>query len=141
MSQSKNALIQLNDLAMKHGFQVNTTFSIAISPPMAATTHHQPLFTCRLQVDEMVTREHTGRSKQEAKRTAAIELLELLQRHHNRQKPYFSVPIDPLLFWNGSAHKVSVTMGGETRVVSVSCDRISYHYRPPPQPLPNQTTG
>jgi hypothetical protein len=139
MSQSKNALIQLNDLAMKHGFQVNTTFSIAISP--IASTHHQPLFTCRLQVDEMVTREHTGRSKQEAKRTAAIELLELLQRHHNRQKPYFSVPIDPFLFWNGSAHKVSVTMGGETRVVSVSCDRISYHYRPPP-PLPatNQTT-
>lgn len=137
MSQSKNALIQLNDLAMKHGFQVNTTFSIAISP-MVASTHHQPLFTCRLQVDEMVTREHTGRSKQEAKRTAAIELLELLQLFHNRQKPYFSVPIDPLLYWNGSAHKVSVTMGGETRVVAVSCDRISYHYRPPP--LPTTTT-
>jgi len=66
----KNALILLNDLAVKRSLQVNTFYTV--------DSNNKDVFQCVIQVGMLRTRMHVGVNKKEAKRLAAEEMLSIL---------------------------------------------------------------
>lgn len=103
-------MIQLNDFAMKHAYQVNTIFSVI----------NKSHFQCTLQVGELFTRPHTGSSKKAAKMHAAQEMMSLLRNDFTFNEPVFVTRIDPYLAWANVYQTVKMQMGTSTRMLAVT---------------------
>jgi hypothetical protein len=108
----KNALILINDYAMRHKVQANFNYNMHI------TEECQLTYSCFLRIGILLTEVQYAHSKKAAKLKAADAMLKMLSSKSDAVVNLQS-PIDAYALWNGVDQFVTLQNGTEFKTVRV----------------------
>lgn len=109
----KNALILINDYAMRHKLQANFNYNMHI------TKECQMTYSCFLRIGILITEVQYAHSKKAAKLKAAEAMIKMLSSESGHAVVNLQSPIDAYALWNGVDQFVTLQNGTEFKTVRV----------------------